>query len=156
AEQHYFTEHCLDIALSRYQTGVEAMKEMANGHIDIASAAEFVVARDIFERNDLKIVGAITTVDEKIRVVARKDHDLHYPFDIKDKKIGVVLKSSAEFFLSLFLIKNGLKNSDVALVNLAPHAMQQEIQRGNISAAVIWDPVANEVKKSLGENAISW
>ncbi len=76
--------------------------------------------------------------------------------DLIGKKIGVTKKSGAEFQLGVFLTFKGLSHEDVELVDLKPSEMQEAISNGDLDAVFVWDPYLYDIKKELGENAISW
>jgi NitT/TauT family transport system substrate-binding protein len=68
----------------------------------------------------------------------------------------VTKKSGAEFLLGVFLIFNALSYEDVELVDLKPPEIVEAISNGDIDSTFTWDPYLYNIKKELGDNAISW
>lgn len=75
---------------------------------------------------------------------------------MRGKKIGVTEKSGAEFQLGVFLILNGISKKDVEYVYLKPSEMLDAILNEEVDAIFTWDPNAYNIRKELGENAVSW
>jgi ABC-type nitrate/sulfonate/bicarbonate transport system substrate-binding protein len=62
----------------------------------------------------------------------------------------------AEFLLGRFLTFNNLSLDDVRVLNLVPAAMSEALAHDQVDAVMVWDPVAYEIKKRLGEKIIRW
>jgi NitT/TauT family transport system substrate-binding protein len=54
------------------------------------------------------------------------------------------------------LLYNGLSIDDVELVDLKPSGIVKAVINGDIDAGVTWDPNVYNIKKELGDNAVSW
>ena len=94
--QGYFPDNGLDVTIQdEYETGIAPMRDAIDGKVDIASGAEFVLVSVSFDNSNLK---AITTIDlaDAIELVARKDHGINRPTDLRGKKLLslMILKQS--------------------------------------------------------------
>ena len=154
-DQGYFADNGLDVIIRDYKSGKQACDALLAGEVSIATSADFVLVSNSFDYQDLRTFGVINTVDN-IELVARKDHGISQLADIKGKKIGVTMKSTAEFFLGSFLILNKLSINDVEFIDLNPNEIIEAIVTGEIDAAFTWEPSIYRIKSSLGDNAISW
>lgn len=154
-DQGYFADNGLDVTIKEYDSGVPPVKELLAGKVDIATAAEFVVVNYGFDNNNLKIIGIID-VANAIEVIARRDRNIQQISDLRGKKIGLKMKSQAEFLLGTFLAFNHLSLKDIELVDLNQVQMASAISNGDVDAIIVSDPHAYQIKKLLGENAISW
>lgn len=154
-DQGYFAANHLDVTLVPFEAGKLAADALLASEADIATTAEFVLVSQSFDHEDLRVLGAIATamVNE---VIARADRGIRLPADLRGKRIGVTRKSAGEFFLGRFLLLNGLSLEDVEVVDLSPSAIVDAITRGDIDAGLTWDPNVYEIKRKLGENAVSW
>jgi len=99
---------------------------------------------------------SISKVANDIQVIALRDQGISLPGDLKGKRIGVFRGSNAEFFLGRFLLLNGLSLEDVNIVNLSPLAMAEALTGGRADAVMVWEPVAFDIKKKLGNKTVSW
>ena len=154
-DQGYFADNGLNVAIRDYKSGKQACDALLAGEVSIATSADFVLVSNSFDYQDLRTFGVINTVDN-IELVARKDHGISQPDDLKGKKIGVTLKSTAEFFLGSFLIFNKLSTNDVEFIDLNPNEIIEAIVKGDIDAAFTWQPNISRIKSTLRDNAISW
>jgi len=60
--------------------------------------------------------------------------------DMRGKKIGVLLGSTSEYFINLYLAKAGMSSSDIDAINLTPAEMVTGLDRGDIDGFVLWEP----------------
>ena len=80
--QDYFEDNGLDVTIQdEYETGREPVRDAIDGKVDIATAAEFVLVSASFD-NNLKAISTIDLADA-IELVARKDHGINRPADLR-------------------------------------------------------------------------
>src|SRR5579875_60728 len=60
--------------------------------------------------------------------------------DMRGKKIGVLLGSTSEYFIALYLAKAGMTVKDIDEINLTPAEMITGLDRGDIDGFVLWEP----------------
>jgi NitT/TauT family transport system substrate-binding protein len=154
-DQGYFEENGLEVTIKDYGSGKAAADALLAGEADISTSADFVFVSNSFDHADLRVLGTVATAQVK-ELVARKDKGITTTDDLIGKKIGVTKKSGAEFLLGVFLIFNALSYEDVELVDLKPSEIVEAISNGDIDATFTWDPYLYNIKKELGDNAISW
>jgi NitT/TauT family transport system substrate-binding protein len=151
----YLKKMGLDVELRDFESGAAAMAALNEGRVDLATAADFVIASNIGTHPDLRIIATINS-SNSIFVVARRDSGIHKPADLKGKRIAVTFTTPGEYYLGKQLNFSRLKPDDVTMVNMAPTAAEKEIVAGSVDAAVYWNPVAQRMKESLGANGVSW
>ncbi|MHC1727816.1 MAG: ABC transporter substrate-binding protein [Syntrophobacteraceae bacterium] len=154
-ERGFFTQNGLNVSMKDYESGSVALEGLLNGDVDMAVAADFAFVNKSFERDDLRIVASIGTSGSE-EIVARKDRNIGQIRDLKAKRVGVSLNTSAEFTLMRFLLFNQIKLEEVTLVNLGPARLVDAIADGEVDAVIIWDIWVHEAKKRLGLNAVNW
>jgi NitT/TauT family transport system substrate-binding protein len=154
-EQGFFKNNGLDVIIKDYQSGKVAADALVAGKADISTSAGFVFVSNSFDHADLRILGTVAIAENK-ELVARKDKGITTTDDLRGKKIGVTKKSGGEFSLGVFLTFGGLSRQDVELVDLRPSEMTEAISGGEVDAVFTWDPNVYNVKKELGDKAISW
>jgi len=153
-DQDFFGKNGLVLTMTEYDSGVSAVKDLMEGKVEIATAGDFVLVRNIFDAPDLTILVVIDAVDD-IRVIGRKDHGVHQISDLKGKRIGLMRKSSSEFFLDRLLAMEGIPSQDVKIFNLSPSQQVEAITRGELDAVVIWQPFNHEILQALGASAVN-
>ena len=138
-----------------YETGIAPMRDVIDGKVDIASGAEFVLVSVSFDNKNLKAISTIDLADA-IELVAREDHGIYRPTDLRGKKIAIPKRTQAEFFLGRFLTFNGLSLDDVEIVGMNPSELVDAMVAGTIDAAMIWEPNIYEISNRLGNNLITF
>ena len=154
-DQGIFEENGLDVTIKGYASGKACADALIAGEVDISTSSGFVFVSNSFDHTDLRIFGTVAAAQVK-ELVARKDKGITTIDDLVGKRIGVTRKSSAEFLLGIFLTFNALSYKDVELVDLKGSEIVEAISNGDIDAAFTWDPHTYNIKKELGDNAISW
>ncbi len=154
-EKGYFEENGLDATVKAYDTGIETKNALLAGEVDVADTVDFVIASLALVGTDFKVLASIDTASIDY-ITARKDSGISSLGDLKNKRIGIKLGSSAEYYLGRTLIFNNLSLQDVELVSLHPPEMPEAIERGEVDATITWHPHNYHIKNSLGDNAIVW
>jgi ABC-type nitrate/sulfonate/bicarbonate transport system substrate-binding protein len=154
-DKGYFKDYGLDVEIKEYESGPAAVADLLAGKLDIAVAADFVGVRNIFTNQRLRIVTQASK-HKVFQVVARKDKGISQPSDLKGKKVGVTRKGAGEFYLGRYLTFNNLYFNDVKIIDLPPSEIITQLYKGQIDAAVIFDPHAYAIQKNLGSNGITW
>ncbi len=151
----YFSKQRLDIDIKIFQSGHLAIKDLFAGKLDLATATEFAAAKHGLDRPDFRIISILDEAQDQ-QLVARKDRGIAQPSDLRNKRIGVTLGTSADYYLRVLLLLEKMRVEDVQFVNLLPSEQVKAIAQGDLDAAVVWEPHATKMIKELGTNAISW
>jgi len=158
----YFEEEGLDITLKFNPGGWMSLKNLFEGDADIATVAELPIVYSVFdkkkytdfERGDFYIIGDVIYSQDIQQVVARKDRGINSASDLKGKRIGVFKGTTLDFFMDTFFTDNGIKYSDVEIVDMDVFAMTDAIADGSLDAIFTWQPHVLNAKNKLGENGI--
>ena len=76
--------------------------------------------------------------------------------DLAGKRIGVPHGSVGEFYLGRFLGLNGVRLTDVTLVDLRPAQLEGALADGSIDAAIIWNLDRETLQDRYGSTAAIW
>ena len=151
----YFAEQHLDIDFRLYESGHLAIGDLLAGKLDLATATEFGAVRHGLERADFRIISILSQAQDQ-QLVARRDRGITQLSDLKNKRVGVVKNTSADYYLHLLLILEKLQSEDIRVVNLMPSEQVTAITKGDVDAVMVWEPFATMAKQELGSNAVSW
>jgi NitT/TauT family transport system substrate-binding protein len=105
----------------------------ANGRADLAYADAVAVSQLIAKGAPLKVISTVYQSNPNA-VLALKKMNIRSPRDLVGKKVGVPAGSSQTTMLPLFLRANGLKESEVNLINMPPTAMVPSLLQGQVDA----------------------
>jgi NitT/TauT family transport system substrate-binding protein len=149
----FFARVGLDVELRAYPSGNAAVEAMRTGQVDVATAADLVVAKRGPQDPDLGVFADICRYWNK-GLVARRDRGIGTAADLRGKRIGVPLTSSAEHNLTVFLAMQGLSVTDVTIVDTQPGQFADRLAAGDIDAGMVWQPHVLSMEQRLGDQAI--
>lgn len=153
-DKGFFRQAGLDVTILGYPSGNHAVNAMRAGEVDVATAADLVVAKRSFDEPDLRILADICRYWNK-GLIGRRDRGIAAPADLKGKRIAVPATSSAEHNLIVFLALQGLSPDDVTIMDLPPAKLVEAIAAGTVDAALVWQPHVLAIERRLGDNAVT-
>jgi NitT/TauT family transport system substrate-binding protein len=155
AEQGYFKEYGLDVTISEYASGPEALADLLAGKIDTAMGSDFAGVRNSFDGQDLKILATMSK-SEAFFMIVRKDRGIEKVDDLRGKKVGITAKTVGEFYLGQFLTFNKLTTRDIVVVDKPQAALVDALASGHVDAAILFEPNAYKALSTLKNAAASW
>jgi NitT/TauT family transport system substrate-binding protein len=153
--QGLFANNGINVTIRDYDTGAAALDGLVNGEVDIAVPAEYALVGKAFNKDKIRALASIDKA-QYFYLVARHDRGIAGIMDLKGKKIGVVRKTIAEFYLGRLLELHGLTAGQVTLVDVSVAQSEAAIQSGNIDAIISRPPYVSPVEERLGANAVVW
>lgn len=154
-DQQYFSANGLKVTLKNYISGASAAKGMLNGEVNISTASEFVVANNAMQNANLCAFGSVSKY-LNLYVVSRSDTGINSVSDLVGKRIGVAIRSSNQFYLGRYLELNGIKLSQVTLVNVNFVQTPTALANGTVDAAITFQPYINQIQSLLGSKTVMW
>lgn len=149
-----FEREGLQVSLQQYWTGKEALESVIAGKSDFCTVAETPAMFAALKNEPIFIIATIGDSDRYMKIIARRDRNILDGRDLKGKKIGVSPGTNAEYFLDAYLAFSGISKEQIHRISLKPEMMTDALVKGNIDAAVSWDPHAENQQKKLSENAV--
>ncbi len=152
--QRFFEKHGIDISFKDYPSGVRSLAGMLAGEAQMANAADVPIATQTLITRDFKIIASIASADNDARIVARRDHGISAPIDLRNKRIGVQKLSSVHYFLHAFLLSTGIHDKEVTTVYLKAEELAPALIRGEIDAFSMREPYVRQALDGLHDKAI--
>jgi len=152
----FFKDEGLDLQLAECASGRECYQWLAEGRVDIATAAELQVAAGAAAHRDLAIVATISTSSYQIKLVARRSAQIAEAPQIRGKRVATVPGSSARYFLDNWLVFNDVDPAAVTLVGLSPDKLLPALESRSVDAIAIWEPLASAAALALGGDAVTF
>ncbi len=147
-EKGFFAQEGLDVDFQITQTGKLAMEAVLSGRADFGSIVGTNAAYAGFVTPDLRIIASNgVTLDDAVVFPAHSS--IQTAKDLKGKKIGLALSTSAQDFLIHLLAQNGLSWHDITPVSLQPPTMRAALQGEQVDAVAIWQPWRTGIRKGL-------
>lgn len=150
--QGYFTDNDLDVAIKYYSSGLEAMEGALKGEVDAAVCSEFAMVGKIFTGEPVRSWASIDRFMH-VYLIALSSGDIASATDLRGKKIGLPLKTSAEFYLGRLLELNGISLHEVTAVDIGTGDLADALQTGKVDAVVAWPPYTYQIEAQLGPGA---
>ncbi len=152
----YFQENGVEVTMKEFDSGRSAFVSMLNkGGLDMATVSQTPVMFNSFDRSDFAITANMAFSYNDLFVLARRDHGITKPEDLRGKKIGVHKSTTGDYFLDLFLRTNNLQKSELAEVDLTTDKLVSSLIEGNIDAISTWNPHIFNAQKALGNKSIT-
>ena len=152
----FFRDEGLDLRVRDCDSGRECYQWLADGKVDVATAAELLVATAGAAHRDLAIIATISASSYQIKLVARRSAKIAEAPQIRGKRIGTVPGSSAQYFLDNWLVYNDIDPSSVTIVGLAPDKLAPALKARDVDAVAIWEPLASTIALALGGDAVTF
>jgi ABC-type nitrate/sulfonate/bicarbonate transport system substrate-binding protein len=150
----YFRDEGLELRLRECASGRECYEWLADGNVDVATAAELLVATGSGAHRDLAIIATISASSYQIKLVARRSAKIAEAPQVRGKRVGTVLGSSAQYFLDNWLVFNDIDPDAVTVVGLAPDKLAGALEARSVDAIAIWEPLASSTALALGGDAV--
>ncbi len=143
-----FEKNGLDVKLSQFPAGPAMLPALAASEVDIAWMGEFPAVTGYSNGLPVEILFMERLDLTNVRLSANPAAGIAKVADLKGKKIGVAIGSTSHYHTLQALAQNGLKPSDVTLINLAPANMPPAFIAGQIDAAFVWEPNIGAIERA--------
>ena len=148
-QKNFFEKYGLDVAVSNFTSGRQALETVLGGGADIATTAEAPITAAALARQKIALLARMEYSDDKTLV--SKASGINSAADLKGKRIGYTVGTGGEIYTLTLLKKAGLTKNDVTLVNLRPQDMVAALSTNSIDAYNTWEPHISNGKKALGD-----
>jgi NitT/TauT family transport system substrate-binding protein len=132
----------------------------STGQADVATNSETQALRAAVDNPDLRFI--FTVAECPYRIVARRSAGITRLADLRSKRVGTQLDSSAAYFLDSMLRTAGLTADDVVSVPFmaktqAPlTSLPEALRSGKVDAVALWEPQVQRAKLAIGSDAIEF
>lgn len=132
----------------KFGSGAEVIAAMASGDIKISELGSSPLAIGATQGVDYQLFAISNIIGAAESLIARNGSGIEKVEDLKGKKVGVPLGSTAHYSLMGAIKNAGLASSDVEVVGMKPDQITAAWEQGQIDAAFIWEPAKGRILKS--------
>ena len=143
-----FEKNGIDVKLSQFPAGPAMLPALAANEVDIAWMGEFPAVTGYSNGLPLEILFMERLDLTNVRLSANPAAGIASVADLKGKRLGVAVGSTSHYHTLQALSQNGLKPTDLTLVNLTPANMPPAYVAGQIDAAFVWEPNIGAVERA--------
>lgn len=129
-----------EIQWNEFQSSVPLLEGLVSDRVDFSFIGDGTVVTGKAANSPFTVISVTGVEGNQNSVIVKPDSPIQSIADLKGKQIAVAKGSSAHIFLIKALQKNGLKESDVKIVQLQPDEANPAFQAGQVDAWGIWDP----------------
>jgi ABC-type nitrate/sulfonate/bicarbonate transport system substrate-binding protein len=141
----------LKIALANFPSGRLAMDALFGGKAQFSLTSDYGATLAMIQGLRPLIIATLTNYDG-YRIVAWKDV-IRSPSDLKGKRVGTHVGTSAQYFLARFLLAHGLRLEDVNQMNVAVPDGPIALEGRSVDALATWEPGITNAERRLGDRA---
>ncbi|WP_236685543.1 ABC transporter substrate-binding protein [Geobacter pickeringii] len=149
-----FRSEGVAVKIIPYTSGKECLDALLRGEADLATGADLPLAILAMRKEKISVIASLSSNTRENSIVARIDRGIARPEDLRGKRIGVTLGTSAEFMLDEFLLLHGIPHTAVTMVNLPPNAMVEALAGGAVDAVATWTPHTENLQERLAGNSV--
>jgi NitT/TauT family transport system substrate-binding protein len=155
-ELGYFEEESLELNIREFDSGRNALETMLkDSSINMATVAQTPIVFNSFNKEDYVIIATMAYSVDDVKVLARKDHGMTSPTDIKGKKVGATMRSTGHYFLEGFLANYGMSLNDIELHDINAAKLKEKLISGELDAITSWEPHIYNTQKVLDDSQLS-
>jgi len=155
-ELGYFDEEGLNLTIREFDSGRNALETMLKDpSINMATVAQTPIVFNSFKQEDYVIIATMAYSIDDVKVLARKDHGVVKPEDIKGKKVGATMRSTGHYFLEGFLANYGLSLEDIELHDVNAAKLKDKLISGELDVITSWEPHIFNTQKVLDDSQLS-
>jgi len=145
-----FDAEGVEVKIVTFPTGIQTLDALKAGVVDVATSGDFPSAAAISKDSRIRII-ADGSRWKGSGIVARKSSGIAKFDDLADKKVGMPLGTTANYFAMSALNAGGIK---VKIVNVRPPEAVAAITTGQIDAMAVFQPTKAKVIEALDNDAI--
>jgi taurine transport system substrate-binding protein len=132
----------------KFGAGSEVIAAMASGDIKISELGSSPLAIGATQGVDYQLFAISNAIGAAEALIARNGSGIEKVADLKGKKVGVPLGSTAHYSLMGALEGAGLTGADVQVIGMKPDQITAAWDQGQIDAAFIWEPAKGVISKT--------
>jgi ABC-type nitrate/sulfonate/bicarbonate transport system substrate-binding protein len=154
-DQNFFAQNGLNFSNKTYDSSLAALNGFLNGEVDLTVNGDYQLVLQAFAKQNISILASIDK-SSVIRLIGRKDKGIEKVTDLKGKRVGVILNSQFQFFLTRFLALQGMDYKDIVPVNVSLAQSTEALIKGDVDAVMTVAPSIGQIQAQLGDNISIW
>ncbi|MEP9389860.1 ABC transporter substrate-binding protein [Mesorhizobium sp. KR9-304] len=137
-----------DVEWRKFAAGTDVIAAMASGDVVLSELGSSPLAIAASQGVDLQLIAFSDVIGKAESLIVSKDSGITSLADLKGKKVGVPVGSTAHFSLMGALQHEGIPEGEVTIMSMPPDQIAAAWGQNAIDAAWIWQPVQSEILKT--------
>lgn len=135
-----FEKAGLSTTFVKFVAGPPMIAAAQEKSIDVTSIGSVPYLTGLAQGVDWSVIGINPEGSYGEGLVARNGSGIETVADLAGKRIGVLKRSNAEYGLIMALYQLGIRRDQVTIVNIPPSEQLTALAKGEIDAAMVWEP----------------
>lgn len=132
----------------KFAAGSDVIAAMASGDIKLSELGSSPLAIGATQGVDYQLIAISNVIGSAEALIARNGSGIEKVADLKGKKVGTPLGSTAHYSLLGAMEAAGLKPGDVEVIGMKPDQISAAWEQGQIDATFVWEPAKGVAMKS--------
>lgn len=132
----------------KFGAGSEVIAAMASGDIKLSELGSSPLAIGATQGVDYQLFAISNAIGSAEALIARNGSGIEKVADLKGKKVGVPLGSTAHYSLMGAMEAAGLASGDVEVIGMKPDQISAAWEQGQIDATFVWEPAKGVAMKT--------
>ena len=154
--QGLFEKAGLNIVNQPFVNGRNALESMLDGKADLALTADTPVMFATLAGADVVILTGISSLPRSMSIVARVDRGIHREEDLAGKSVAITPGTNLPYFLDSVLQTKHIPIDAVKRVPLNTAEIFSAFQKGEVDAAVVFEPFSAKLHADMGDKIINF
>jgi taurine transport system substrate-binding protein len=137
-----------EIEWRKFGSGAEIIAAMASGDLKIAELGSAPLAIGASQGVDYQMFAISNIIGDAESLIVRNGAGITKVEELKGKKVGVPLGSTAHYSLMGAIKNAGLTPRDVEVIGMKPDQINAAWDQGQIDATFIWEPAKSKALKT--------
>ena len=137
-----------EIEWRKFGSGAEIIAAMASGDLKMSELGSSPMAIGASQGVDYQLFAISNIIGDAESLIARNGSGIEKVEDLKGKKIGVPLGSTAHYSLMGAIKNAGLAPADVEVIGMKPDQIVAAWDQGQIDATFVWEPAKGKALKT--------
>lgn len=159
-DKKYFNDEGIQVELRHNLTGVQSLKQVIQGEIDIGAVAPTAIvyaAMGRYEMSpDFRIVASILDSTNLNNVVVLDSNSIPTPQHLAGKRLALTKGTASEYFWNVFARANDIDPNSPIKITMDVPEMAAAASRNEFDAAVAWTPFHLSIMNAVDTPAISF
>lgn len=143
------------IQWSRFESGRDVNTAMAAKGIDLGESGSVPTSIGIAQGLPYQVYFIQFLIGDNEALVVRNNQGIDALAGIKGKKFGVTFGSTTHFSFLSALKQEGIKETELTILDMQPPDMLAAWQRGDIDGGFVWQPTLGKMVESGGKVLIT-
>ncbi len=137
-----------EIEWRKFGSGAEIIAAMASGDLKMSELGSSPMAIGASQGVDYQLFAISNIIGDAEALIVRNGSGIEKVEDLKGKKIGVPLGSTAHYSLMGAIKNAGLAPADVEVIGMKPDQIVAAWDQGQIDATFVWEPAKGKALKT--------